>query len=624
MAEKRVKITRYTREKKAAAKRKAREERAGQKHSILNNMCYVMQEAWHSARGLFIAMLVMLAMQVIHTICATYTDKYVVEFVLDTSSRLQLGIVCVAVITGGQIADFTAHAASFYSYSVGRQYLSSAIYARLMRQKMTTDYENTENPKVNDMLQKAHTAAEGIAGSALFLMKDSLVALLQITAFGGILSMLSPLLVLVIGIPAVIGYFIQHHKMNWVWNMADNWQTFDRQMEYILRAGSDFSRAKDVRIFGMQRWFESLYSRVFHSRQDWNEQQDAWEYRHNVLEQVVGSMGNVAADLYVIYLVMQGSIGAGDFMLYFNSIFMLSQAVRSWCDKYSAYQYTSHQISYARDYFDLPDHTNRGKGRALPPGMCEIEFRNVSYTYAGAEKPTIKNISFRLKKGEKLAMVGLNGAGKTTLIKLMCGLYDPTEGEILLNGVPVDQYNRVAYFRLFGTVFQHISVLPVTIAENISGRKTEEIDYPRLYDCMKKAGIYEKVMSLPERENTRLVKSVYDDATDLSGGQMQKLALARALYKDAPVLLLDEPTAALDPIAEQEMYLSYAQFSVEKTSVFISHRLASTRFCDRILLIADGQIVEEGTHGQLLRAGGTYASLFQMQSNYYKEERNYV
>ncbi len=154
-------------------------------------------------------------------------------------------------------------------------------------------------------------------------------------------------------------------------------------------------------------------------------------------------------------------------------------------------------------------------------------------------------------------MVGLNGEGKTTLIKLMCGLYRPTEGDILLNGVSVNDYDRDEYFRLFSTVFQDMDVLPVTIAENISGKTAEETDFPKLYDCMKKSVIYDKVMSLPQKENTHLVKTVYDDATDFSGGQMQKLALAKALYKSAPVLLLDEPTAALDPIAEQEMYLNF-------------------------------------------------------------------
>ena len=315
--------------------------------------------------------------------------------------------------------------------------------------------------------------------------------------------------------------------------------------------------------------------------------------------------------------MVNGDIGAGDFVLYFNSILHFARAVRGWCDNYSAYKWFSNNIAFLRNYLNLEEKTNRGKGASLPENDYEIEFRNVSYTYYGTEKPTISNISFKLHKGEKLALVGLNGAGKTTLIKLMCGLYDPTEGEIILNGVNIKEYNREEYFNIFSAVFQDITELPVSIAQNITQSVSEDYDTEKVNYVLKQSGLYDKVQELSKKEKTRLVKSVYEDATEFSGGQKQKLALARALYKDAPVLLLDEPTAALDPIAEQEMYLKYADFTAGKSSVFISHRLASTRFCDHIILLDNGGIAEYGTHDELMNKDGKYAELFKLQSSYY-------
>ncbi len=618
---KRVKVAKYTKEMKAEAGRKYREEQSKLKYSVPQNLLFIVREGWRYSPGLVIDMLLKVVFVTANNLCTTYTDKYVVEFALGTADRVVLGVICAALIAGSALAGLIVNCTDMHITSNGRFRFSAGFFGRLMRKKMSVSYEDTENPKNSDMMQKATSSVSSLAEAGLGTMKDSAVAAIGVFAYGGILSMLDPWLILIIGLPAVAGYYINKHKMNWVWNMVDNWQTYDRQLNYITHIGTDykFSCAKDIRIFGMQKWLDSVFGRVFAKRLDWYEQQDAWEYRHNILAQVVAEAGSTAAKIYIVYLVMSGHIGAGDFVLYFNSIFMLTSAVREWCDKFSAYLWLSNLSNYNRACFEMPEVKTDGK--PAPEGECEIEFRNVSYAYPGAEEPTIKNVSFKLHKGEKLAVVGLNGAGKTTLIKLMCGLYEPTEGEILLNGSPVGDYDRREYYRVFGTVFQDIDVLPVTVAENISGRKTDETDMPRVYECMKKSGIYDKVMELPKKEHTRLVKTVYDDATDFSGGQMQKLALAKALYKDAPVLLLDEPTAALDPIAEQEMYLSYAQFSKGKASVFISHRLASTRFCDRIILIADGGIAEEGSHAELMRLGGKYAELFEMQSSYYKDDK---
>ena len=242
----------------------------------------------------------------------------------------------------------------------------------------------------------------------------------------------------------------------------------------------------------------------------------------------------------------------------------------------------------------------------------------MSYRYPGAEKNTIAHMSLTLHPGENLAIVGLNGAGKTTLVKLICGFLDPTGGRVLLNGQDIRQYNRRDYYKLFEAVFQDFSVLSCTVAENVA-QAMDGIDEEKVRYCLDQAGLTEKITSLPAGIKTHVGRDVYLDGVEFSGGQTQRLMLARALYKDAPILVLDEPTAALDPIAEDDIYQKYNEMTRGRTSLFISHRLASTRFCDRILFLENGRVLEEGTHDQLMAHNGGYAKLFAVQSKYYKE-----
>lgn len=606
-----VKVTKMDRKKK--------NEQNKRKYKLHENLRYIFSEIWKSQPLMLILLLVGLIAIVAESLLTTFTGKYIVELALGTSSRVHLAVICLLLIVGERITKYIWNETQDYCGYYGNYKFACHTTRKIIRKNMSTDYENNESCKNSNAIQKAWVGSDYISYQTLNTMQYFLSAVLRVAAYGGILSMLNPVMLLIVGAPAIASYYIERHKMMWVWNMTDKWQKYVRELNYIHDAGGDFSYAKDVRVYGMDKWFSKLFARAFNNRLNWYEQQDEWSFRYDLIRVLMVYLSNFAAYACVIYMVVKGDIGAGDFVLYFNSIADFSWAVREVFDKASGFNWLSENISFSREYLDMEDKTNRGKGEKLPTGECEIEFRNVSYKYSGAEKPTIDNISFKLNKGERLAIVGLNGAGKTTLIKLMCGLYDSTEGEILLNGKPVNSYNRIEYFSLFGAVFQDISVLPVTIAENVAGANAENIDKEKLYACLKKAGIYDKVMSLPEKENTKLVKSVFEDATELSGGQTQKLALARALYKDASILLLDEPTAALDPIAEQQMYLNYADYSKGKSSVFISHRLASTRFCDRIIMIENGGIAECGTHEELMSKNGKYAKLFNIQSSYYND-----
>lgn len=280
------------------------------------------------------------------------------------------------------------------------------------------------------------------------------------------------------------------------------------------------------------------------------------------------------------------------------------------------------QVSDFREAMEIEGRLNRGAGIPIPQEPFSITFRNVSYQYPEGEKKVLENVSFQIKAGEKIALVGPNGAGKTTLTKLMCGLLLPDEGEILLNGHSLYEYNRDEMYSLFGIVPQQFNLLPASIAQNIAAAEEEEIDRDRVDNCIRLAGLTEKIASLPKGADTPLSRELYEDGVELSGGEKQKLLLARLLYKAPLCMILDEPTAALDPIAEDRMYRNYHQIASNATSIFISHRLASTRFCDRIFLLDGAGIAEVGTHDELMAAGGKYRELFDLQSRYYREGEN--
>ena len=280
------------------------------------------------------------------------------------------------------------------------------------------------------------------------------------------------------------------------------------------------------------------------------------------------------------------------------------------------------EISVIREIGDYeePFLFAEGKKLAVDKGVpYTIALKDVTFRYPGSEREIFSHLNLTLHSGERLAVVGANGAGKTTLVKILCGFYEPDEGEVLLNGVNIKEYDRRDYYRLFAAIFQDFSLLAGDVAENVASFE-RKIDMDRVRDCIGKAGLDKKIEELPEGYHTHLVKEVYEDAAEFSGGEMQRLMMARLLYKDSPVMILDEPTAALDAIAESDIYQKYQELTRGKSSVFISHRLASTRFCDRIILLEDGKIVEEGTHEELLARGKAYARLFAIQSRYYRKQ----
>lgn len=598
----------------------AKKEKKKPSHGVMSNMGYIIGVMGREYKA---SLWICLLWTLLQPVCWTL-NPFINKYAMDAISYPDLRKFSICMLAGLLllllVSDAITGVCNRYMSAYGYTKLHWIFIRKIVRKRMTMDYQNVELTSSGDSYQKA---CEGFntMSNALRMMRDTFGMAVQVIVYTVVLARISPIMIFVSGLPYLLCFLINRHVDGWKWRNTDKWTNLDRQLGYVASASSDFAYAKDTRLYNMPRWLTQKFKSIWEKRLFWYKKYDGNMTRWKIVMNVIDAASLLTSYGITIYMVMKGGISAGDFVMYYTSILDYGNAIWGLSSNLSGFFWLRDNINFYRDYLEIPDKFNHGKGAALPTGQCELELKNVSYTYPNAEKPTINNISFKLHKGERLALVGLNGAGKSTLIKLMCGLYDPTEGEILLNGTDVRKFNREEYYTLFSTVFQDFDILPVTVSQNITQSEDTAYDGGAVEDVLKKSGLYDKVETLPQKEHTLLAKSVFDDATDFSGGEMQKLALAKALYKDAPLLLLDEPTAALDPISEQEMYLRYAEFSKDKASVFISHRLASTRFCDNIILIENGGIAEQGTHTRLMEKGGKYAELFDIQSAYYRDNK---
>lgn len=388
------------------------------------------------------------------------------------------------------------------------------------------------------------------------------------------------------------------------------------KFDYYYSLSKDITAAKDIRLYGFADYFVFSIARLIAGLDKITSKYMHQSVKVGGTRALLNLMRELVAYAYLTYLVCQNKLSVSDFIFYFGIITGFSNWIMNLVYLYSNMERCCNDCAAFREFVESSEE-NENKPDIDFEDVHSIEFKNVHFTYPSAQKSTINNMSFKVNSGENIAIVGENGAGKTTAIKLLCGLYYPTDGDILVNGKSSSDFSSDSYFNLFSAVFQDYNFLPMRIAENICA--ASDYDKEKLYSSFEKAGIMDKINSLENKENSLMVKDVYKGAVDFSGGEKQKLLLAKAIYKNAPVLILDEPTAALDPIAENELYLKYNEMTDNKISFFISHRLSSTRFCDRILFIKDGTIAESGTHEELMALKGSYYKMYQVQSYYYKE-----
>lgn len=509
---------------------------------------------------------------------------------------------------------------------IGRVYVRTCITKDIIRKSITTSFPNTGDPQMLKLETGAQQATRANDRGTEKIWKTLTALLTNLGSFAVYLLLLTNLngfLMLVVTLTAVAGFLVNRKVSQWEYLHKEENRQFWKQTDYIEQKTRSIEAAKDIRIFGLGQWLNEIYDGVLRLKKAWVLRREKKYILAGIVDVLLSALRNGIAYGYLIHKVLNEGLSASEFLLYFTAVSGFTGWVTGILNECTTLHQECQEVATVLEYLNYPEPFRFSGGRPIGKMTdCELKLEDVTFRYPGAELPLFEHFNLTIRPGEKVAVVGLNGAGKTTLVKLLCSFYDPEEGRILLNGTDIREYNRQDYYKLLSAVYQDYSVLDVTVEENVA-QTMENIDVQRVKDCLEKAGLKDFVSQLPQGLQTHVGREVYLDGVLFSGGQTQRLMLARALYKDGPILVLDEPTAALDPIAESDIYQKYNEMTVGKTSMFISHRLASTRFCDRILYLEAGKIVEEGTHEQLLRLGGAYAKLFEIQSRYYQEGRDF-
>ncbi len=604
-------------------KEKQKEKR---KYSVPQCVAFMLKKAWGTLRRVPLLCLALAAVATLQSLAGLFIAPEILRRVETGAALPELlwtaGIFTVTLLALNTLYEMAENGSTFARIDVRTE-----IIGDMSDKSGATSYVNTLDPAFTALREKAQGAVEGNSEPGEYIwttLTELLTALLGFAAYLTVLRNLDWRLMLTVLATAVLSFLASLRAQRWETAHEREDAEYYKKVTYLRNQSEAVSSAKDIRIFGLQGWLDDVCDSVMRLYESYMYRRAGVYILANAADAVLTVARNGIAYFFLIRGTLRGGLTAAEFLLYFTAVSGFTEWITDILEKCAELSRECIGISQIMEFLHWPEPFRFEGGEPLPDlqAGCELRLENVTYRYPGAEQDTIRGITLTLRPGEKLAVVGLNGAGKTTLVKLMCGFLDPDSGSVKLNGIDIRRFNRREYYDLFSAVFQEFSVLDATVAENVS-QSAEDMDLARVRECLDKAGLTEAVNALPKGPDTQVGRKIYLDGTELSGGQIQRLMLARALYKDGPMLVLDEPTAALDPIAENDIYMKYNEMTSGKTSVFISHRLASTRFCDRIIFLADGQIAEEGTHDSLLALGGGYAELFEVQSRYYREGRDF-
>ena len=481
------------------------------------------------------------------------------------------------------------------------------------------DYDKFENGRVRDLEARSVSAAEP-RNFAEDKVLGFISNLIRLGGYTYIIMSLHPIMILFILTVIAANTLIARRSAKLGYEYTTAMTRLSRRFNYIFRTMVDFKVGKDVRINGADSWLKSKFEKESEEYIRDHRAQQRKLLGINTLSDIIGLIQTVVMYGYCGYLAISGGITVGSFTVFLGALTAFTGTFNEFVKRFPALGLLSKYIDDYREFLRCAEH----EGKELEtsdisalPEHCDIEFVNVSFKYPDTDRYVLKNINIKIKAGERLSIVGYNGAGKSTFIKLLCRFYKPTEGKILLGGVDISTFTLPEYRRRLAVVFQDYQLFYMSVRYNIVLNLEE--DPERVRKALAESGILEKIEGLENGIDTSYGRILYYHSRDFSGGETQKIACARAYYRDSPIVILDEPTSALDPVAETQLYGRFNEIIGDKTAVYISHRLASVKFCDSIAVFADGELVERGTHAELMKKNGIYADMFTKQAHYYIE-----
>lgn len=484
---------------------------------------------------------------------------------------------------------------------------------------MKIDFHYLEQSELRDTFQRVKQNSKNTI-NAIYTFVNIISCICVILGVAAIITNLGVVVIGLIGVTLLIKV-IGDRRSHMLWEKTRRIVApLERKGLYVSNFGMDHSGAKEVRLNNLKQWLFGMSMNLSNQTNDIFLSQYKVATKFQIFTYLSLALQVAVTYYFLVTGVIQNQLTIGDFSMYLLAVTTLSNNLTSITSMLMELQKHS---SYIKDYkfllnipYEKTEHDNT-EHLDLESNYYKITFENVSFKYPNTERYVLQNINLEIEHGEKISVVGKNGSGKTTFVKLLCGLYEVTEGRILLNGTDIKMSHH-EYVKLLSAVFQDYTILSFSLKDNIV--LNNHVENEELESLIEKCGLYNRYKSLPRGLDTCLYKDFDDDGIELSGGEMQKVALARALCKQSPIIILDEPTASLDPIAEYELYSKFNELTENKTAIFISHRLSSTRFTDRIFVFDDGRIVECGNHEELFQQNGLYTDMFHKQSHYYVDK----